>query len=113
MSDDVRADAREQVPASIPVGVYCGYGSCDRPPQHTGDHRCRCGGLVDGRGDGCAWHTAPTRLQLIVLAERDAALATLQQVRELADEMLVQGFPLTTRGQIGVALAHILDGGAR
>lgn len=60
MTEDVRANE-----SAVGVGdVYppysrCRYGSCDKTPGHTGDHRCRCGGLVDGPANGCFWHTAP------------------------------------------------------
>lgn len=40
---------------------YCPVGSCDNPPDHDGDHRCRCGTLVHKPSPGCAWHQAPPK----------------------------------------------------
>lgn len=84
MSNNASTDTSSSKAAcTLPVGKYCGYGSCDRPPEHAGDHRCRCGRLVDAPGEGCAWHTAPTRPQLTVLAERDAARSAIHSALEL------------------------------
>lgn len=53
----------------------CDYGSCYKVPVHDGEHRCRCGGLVDAPANGCEWHTpgpAPTLFDTPAAELRDA-----------------------------------------
>lgn len=56
-----REDKEFQKEKSMRVNKYCGYGSCDNSPGHTGGHRCRCGKLVDVESPGCAWHPRPPK----------------------------------------------------
>ena len=66
--------------------VYCGVGSCDNTPGHSGIHRCRCGKPVDEPANGCGWHRHPTiddlKFENSVLKAALAVLeATIARVR--------------------------------
>lgn len=110
MSDvSVREKARQARGAATTPRV-CGYGSCDKGFQHVGDHRCRCGTLVDAPAGGCLWHTKPSPAWRAVIADRDAALSTIQKVREMADEW-DDDFGGTERSEMREQLLGLLDGG--
>ena len=79
---------------------YCPVGSCDNPPDHDGDHRCRCGQLVHKPAPDCVWHQRPPKPMTTAILK--AYLEFAAEGRTIEDE------PVMIKGE-SVVQATIVD----